>query len=70
MTSCGGEGEDLKETGGRKPPVSFKTSPLPRSDSTASGAFLAGGGPPLRYGLLREGKGWGSIGGLPLSAAS
>ena len=56
---CGGEGEELKEAGGRRPPASFKTSPLPRLDSLLRRVTLAGGGPPLRYGLLREGKGWG-----------
>jgi hypothetical protein len=54
---CGGEGEELKEAGGRTPPASFKTSPLPRPDSLLRRVTLAGGGPPLRYGLLREGKG-------------
>ena len=56
---CGGEGEELKEAGGRRPPASFKTSPLPRLDSLLRRVTLAGGGPPLRYGLLREGEGWG-----------
>ena len=55
----GGEGEDLKEAGGLRPPASFKTSPLPRLDSLLATLTRAGGGPPLRYGLLREGKGWG-----------
>ena len=68
-------GEDLKEAGGLRPPASFKTSPLPRLDSPVRAGALrapargangllgtltrAGGGPPLRYGLLREGQGWG-----------
>jgi hypothetical protein len=56
---CGGEGEELKEAGGLRPPASFKTLPLPRLDSLLRRVTLAGGGPPLRYGLLREGKGWG-----------
>jgi len=68
---CGGEGEELKEAGGRRPPASFKTSPLPRLDSLLGTVARAGGGPPLtctalraarrkcRCGLLREGKGWG-----------
>jgi hypothetical protein len=55
----GGEGEDLKEAGGLRPPASFKTPPLPRLDSLLGTLTRAGGGPPLRYGLLREGKGWG-----------
>ena len=55
----GGEGEDLKEAGGLRPPASFKTSPLPRLDSLLGTLTRAGGGPPLRYGLLREGQGWG-----------
>jgi hypothetical protein len=55
----GGEGEDLKEAGGRRPPASFKTSPLPRLDSLLGTLTRAGGGPPLRYRLLREGQGWG-----------
>ena len=67
----GGEGEDLKEAGGRRPPASFKTSPLPRLDPLLGTLTRAGGGPPLtctalraarrkcRYGLLREGQGWG-----------
>jgi hypothetical protein len=56
---CGGEGEELKEAGGLRPPASFKTLPLPRLDSLLRRVTLAGGGPPLRYGLLRESKGWG-----------
>jgi len=40
----GGEGEDLKEAGGRRPPASFKTSPLPRLDSLLRRVTLAGGG--------------------------
>ena len=52
-------GEDLKEAGGLRPPASFKTSPLPRLDSLLGTLTRAGGGPPLRYGLLREGQGWG-----------
>ena len=64
-------GEDLKEAGGLRPPASFKTSPLPRLDSLLGMLTGAGGGPPLtctalraarrkcRYGLLREGQGWG-----------
>ena len=44
---CGGEGEDLKEAGGRRPPASFNTSPLPRLDSLLGTVTRAGGGPPL-----------------------
>ena len=40
---CGGEGEELKEAGGRRPPASFKTSPLPRLDSLLRRVTLAGG---------------------------
>jgi hypothetical protein len=60
-TDWGGEGvEKRKEAGGRRPPASLKTSPLTRPDPlTAGGLTFAGGGPPLRYGLLREGKGRG-----------
>jgi hypothetical protein len=64
-------GEDLMEAGDLRPPASFKTSPLPRLDSLLGTLTRAGGGPPLtctalraarrkcRYGLLREGQGWG-----------
>ena len=55
----GGEGEDLKEAGGRRPPASFKTSPLPRLDSllgtltrAGGGARGGGGGRPRPFGLL------------------
>jgi len=37
-------GEDLKEAGGRRPPASFKTSPLPRLDSLLGTLTRAGGG--------------------------
>ena len=40
-------GEDLKEAGGRRPPASFKTSPLPRLDSLLGTVTRAGRGPPL-----------------------
>ena len=36
-------GEELKEAGGRRPPASFKTSPLPRLDSLLRRVTLAGG---------------------------
>ena len=52
-------GEDLKEAGGRKPPASFKTSPLPRLYSllgtltrAGGGARGGGGGRPRPFGLL------------------
>ena len=53
----GGEGEDLKEAGGLRPPASFKTSPLPRLDSllgtlTRAGGGGGGGGPPRPFGML------------------
>ena len=34
----------LKEAGGRRPPASLKTSPLPRLDALAITPHLAGGG--------------------------
>ena len=40
-------GEDLKEAGGRRPPASFKTSPLPRLDSLLETLTRAGRDPPL-----------------------
>jgi len=53
----GGEGEDLKEAGGLRPPASFKTSPLPRLDSllatlTRAGGGGGGGGRPRPFGML------------------
>jgi len=55
----GGEGEDLKEAGGRRPPASFKTSPLPRLDSllgtltrAGGGVRGGGGGRPRSFGML------------------
>jgi len=52
-------GEDLKEAGGRRPPASFKTSPLPRPDSllgmltrAGGGVRGGGGGPPRPFGML------------------
>ncbi len=57
---CGGEGvEEPKEAGGFRPPASLKTFSLPRLGFLTWRHTLAGGGPPLRYGLLREGEGWG-----------
>ena len=41
----GGEGEDLTEAGGRRPPASFKTSPLPRLDSLLGTLTRAPGRP-------------------------
>ena len=56
---CGGEGEELKEAGGRRPPASFKTSPLPRLDSllgtltrAGGGVRGGGGGRPRPFGML------------------
>ena len=37
-------GEDLKEAGGRRPPASFKSLPLPRLDSLLGPLTRAGGG--------------------------
>ena len=55
----GGEGEDLKEAGGLRPPASFKTSPLPRLDSllgtltrAGGGVRGGGGGRPRPFGML------------------
>ena len=55
----GGEGEDLTEAGGRRPPASFKTSPLPRLDSllgtltrAGGGVRGGGGGRPRPFGML------------------
>jgi len=55
----GGEGEDLKEAGGRRPPASFKTPPLPRLDSllgtltrAGRGVRGGGGGRPRPFGML------------------
>ena len=52
-------GEDLKEAGGRRPPASFKTSPLPRLDSllgtltpAGGGVRGGGGGRPRPFGML------------------
>ena len=50
-------GEDLKEAGGRRPPASFRTSPLPRLDSllgtlTRAGGGVGGGGRPRPFGML------------------
>jgi hypothetical protein len=56
---CGAGGCGGRPPARAKPPASCKTSPLPRLDSLLRRVTLAGGGPPLRYGLLREGKGWG-----------
>ena len=42
--------------------------PLPRLDALAITPQLAGGGPPLRYGLLREGRGGGFEGDGPSEA--
>ncbi len=48
----GGEGvEILKEAGGRRPPASLKTLPLPRLDALAITSQFAGGG--VRVGGFR-----------------
>jgi hypothetical protein len=64
-----GEGkENLKEAGGQRPPAYLKTSPLSRVATFAWTVRVAGGGPPLCYGLLREGRGWGRRATVPFSA--
>src|SRR3972149_29455 len=46
--------------GGGGPPPPPKTLPLPPGECLEPGEPVqAGGGPPLRYGLLREGRGGG-----------
>ena len=51
-------GEDLKEAGGRRPPASLRSSPrgAARSDTWPA---LRAAQCKCRYGLLREGQGWG-----------
>jgi hypothetical protein len=61
--ACGREGEDLKEAGGRRPPASFKTSPLPRLDSFLRRLTLAG--PQVLVAKRRGGGVRGGGGGRP-----
>ena len=50
--------ENLKEAGAFGPRLLENLS-LPRLGSLTSSLLLAGGGPPLRYGLLRKERGGG-----------